>query len=224
MDERKNTNPLIPVCVVLVVLLFAMTAVSAKLWFGKTEAEKSAQDYKTSYEKLLEEKEEAEQAEQDEKQQIAQYETDMREVVNLMLDGAVATENCANLMQSVWHNCIFQISDSETDKYTMTASGTFYDDFNDALYNLYMDEKYTKDNKSIIDNQAAVTEKIRKLKNPPEEWKDAYSDLLLYYDSYYDFTELVLNTNCSLNEFKGLFQEYDAEALKRYQKMKLYLE
>lgn len=221
MEQKKRINPVI---VVLSILVIALLFLCGVLWFTKGQAEKSAAEYKAAYEELLEEKEQAEKAAKDKKKQLAQYETDMKEVVNLMLDGAVVTENCANLMQSVWHNCIFRLNDSETDKYTLNSSGKFYEDFNDALDNLYRDESFIADYQAISDNQTKVTKKIRDLKNPPEEWKDAYSDLVSYYDSYYDFTELVLHTNCSLKEFKEMFEEYDNESVKRYQKMKLYLE
>ena len=218
---EKKLNPTIPILSFLVIVLLALCGFLAS---AKEKAEKSAAEYKAAYEELLDEKERIEQAEKDKKKKIAKYESDMKEVVDLMLAGAVVTENCANLMQSVWHNSIFRIKDSETDKYTLESSGKFYEDFNDALGNLYRDEMFVADSQTIIDNQAKVTKMIRELKNPPAEYKDAYLDLVAYYDSYYDFTELVLHTNCSLNEFKERFKEYDTKSAKCYQKMKLYLE
>ena len=220
MGEKK-LNPITLIVSIIAVVLLILNGV---LWYAKGKADKSAAEYKAAYEELLNEKEQAEQAVNDMEKQSAQYEANMREVVNLMLDGAVVTENCANLMQSVWNNCIYQIRNSETDKHTLNSSGEFYKDFNDALGNLYRDETFITDNHTISDNQDKVTKMIRELKNPPEDWKDAYSELLDYYDSYYDFTELVLHTNCSLSEFKEKFVEYDSESAKRYQKMQLYLD
>ncbi len=106
----------------------------------------------------------------------------------------------------------------------MTSNGSFHDDFNTALGNLFRDNDFVKDTTSIRENQNEVIKRIRDLKNPPDEWKDAYADLLLYYDAYHDFTELVLGRECSLNEFKDLFKQFDGEAAKRYDKMKLHLE
>ena len=221
MEEKRRMNPAIPV---LIILSAALLFLSAFLWLAKEKAEKAAENYRTEYEKLAEEKERAEKAAREKEKQAARYEADMKGVVQVMLDGGVNAENCANLMQSVWHNCIFEISDSKTDKFTKDSSGKFYDDFNDALDNLYGDDEFLKDCQAIKENQDEVLKTIRNLKNPPDEWKDAYAELLLYYDSYYEFTELVLNTNCSLNEFKELFKEYDNESVKHYNKMKLYLE
>ena len=60
MNEKKS-NPLIPLCVVLTVLLLGMTVLSVMMWLGKTKAEKEATEYKTSYEDLIEESKKAEQ-------------------------------------------------------------------------------------------------------------------------------------------------------------------
>jgi Tfp pilus assembly protein PilO len=132
MGEKK-LNPITLIVSIIAVVLLILNGI---LWYAKGKADKSAAEYKAAYEELLNEKEQAEQAVNDMEKQSAQYEANMREVVNLMLDGAVVTENCANLMQSVWNNCIFQIRNSETDKYTLNSSGGFYKDFNDALGNL----------------------------------------------------------------------------------------
>ena len=80
-----------------------------------------------------------------------------------------------------------------------------------------------KDISLLSDNQNKVTSLVRDLKNPPEQWKDAYSELLLCYDVYFDLSELMLHTNCSLNEFKDFFEEYDRNSAKRYKKMRIYL-
>ncbi len=248
MEEKRTLNPLIPVLLVLT-LVFAVLCVV--LWSSKGRADKRADEYKAQYESLLEEKRKTEQAYSDllvenekteqalaelseennkaereaeeEEKRASQYGSDLEDVLDLMLWGAVVAEDCANLMQSVWHNCIYEIRDAKTDPYTLNSAGVFFPDFDDALDKLFEDTAFEADVDEIIANQAEVTARIRDLKNPPEVWRDAYTDLLLYYDSYYDFTELVVSTNCSLNEFKELFREYDNEAVKRYQKMKLYL-
>ncbi len=112
MKENNNKNLALLILSILVVV-FIVLCVS--LYFAKGKAEKTAAEYKDAYEELLEKNENAEQAERDKENQLAQYESDMKAVVDLMLEGALVTENCANLMQNVWHNCIYQIADPETD-------------------------------------------------------------------------------------------------------------
>ena len=154
----------------------------------------------------------------------ANYEKQLIEATNLMVEGGVTTENCASLMQSVWNNSIWKIEDKRTDHYTHAKSGVFYDDFNDALSALAADTDFREDLRTIRRNRDDVEELIKGLKNPPRAWQDAYSELLLLYDTYYDFTDLVLNTHCSLNEFSERFEEYDREMVKRLNKMKLYFD
>ena len=152
------------------------------------------------------------------------YEDKLRTVVRLMLSSGVATETCGNLLLKVWHNSIYQIRDDKTDKYTLSSSGLFYDDFNDALATLYADKDFSSELALIRANREEVKKQIRDLKNPPEGWENAYTDLLEYYDAYYDFTDIVIVANCSLSEYKELFPKYDSEAAKCYDKMGVYFD
>ena len=171
---------------------------------------------------------EAEQQAQLEEKKIKQtekkYEDNLKKVVDLMFDGAIEAEDCGNLIQSVWHNNIYEIEDAETDKYTKDSTGKFFDDFNDSLSQLYSEKEFATQIDNLETNQYEVEQSIRELKNPPEKWRDAYEDLLKYYDVYYDFTELMIRPNCSLQEFKELFEESDTEVLKVYRKMYIYIE
>ena len=249
MEDNRKLNPLLIVLAFTTLLLGTLCVI---LFLGKNKAENSLDEIKAQYDslladntnlqqtynvlfdehqqtvnaysKLVQEKKEAELAAEEEKKRTLEYETDLRDVVYLMLDGAALSEQCANITQSVWNNCIYEKKNEETDKYTLNDKGKFFDDFNDALSNLFNDYEYADKYWKIKDNQSEVTKRIRNLKNPPNEWKDAYSELMLYYDSYYDFTELILNTRCSLKEFSEYFKTYDTETVKHYNKMKLYLE
>ncbi len=127
MDEERKIKPLIPICTVLIVTTVILAVLCVILWQQKAdsareyenacekleieyekvneklaETEKLAKEYKESYEKLVEENEAA-------KIDSEKYEKDLSAVIDLMLDGAITTENCANLMQSVWHNSIVRI-------------------------------------------------------------------------------------------------------------------
>ena len=229
-DSKKNNLTSILLSVFLVITIVSCVL----LWIGMNKAEKLAAEYKSAYEELIEENRRAEQAAEEAKAQeeqaarekqekSKQYEDKLVELSGLMLSGAAKSEECANLVQDVWNNSIYKIKDDDTDAYTLTASGAFLDDFNDALDNLYQDDAFMIKLRSIKDNQDSVVELMRDLKDPPEEWQNAYSDMLLLYDVYYDFTQLVLRPDCSLKEFRELFEEYDKEAVKRYDKMKIYL-
>ena len=66
----------------------------------------------------------------------------------------------ADMIEAVWYNSIYQISDPETDPYTI-VDGYFLDDFNDALAILYSDEVIATDFEKT--EEANVV--LRKMKN-----------------------------------------------------------
>lgn len=221
MEDKKRTNPAF---VILLIAALLAAGVIVYLGFALDRAEKRANGYKAAYEALVEENEARAEDAAAAKRASLQYENDLREVTYLMLDGGVTAENCCNRIQSVWYNCIFELRDAETDKFTLTESGAFYEDFNDALDNLFRDKAFVQDCADLQSNRDDVAARIRNLKNPPDEWRDAYNDLLLYYDAYYDFTDLAIYPQYSLNEFMEFFDDYDGEALKRFDRMKLYFD
>ncbi len=72
-----------------------------------------------------------------------------------VLIGGSDAESLCNLTLRVWGNSIYEKKDNETDKFTRkdNGKGIFYDDFNDALLNLYLDDDTSKTRKSIEDNR-----------------------------------------------------------------------
>ena len=140
-----------------------------------------------------------------------------------MLDGAVKAENAGNLIKRVWYNAIFEKRDDETDKYTM-KNGKFVDDFNDALSNLFADQNFVNNITEIELNQSEVTGFMKKLKNPPKKYEEAYAVLKTYYDNYLKMTTLVTRPAGSLQTFSEEFNTYDTDTVNSFEKMKLYLD
>lgn len=150
------------------------------------------------------------------------YYANMESVSYLMLSGAAEAETAGNLIADVWRNAIFEESDIETDKFTKPY-GSFVDDFNDALVNLFVDEDFSDSISEIKSNQTEVTEIMKKLTNPPKDYQAAYSVLKTYYDNYLKLTNLVTNPTGSLQSFTDNFGTYDTETANAYSQMKLYL-
>ena len=88
---------------------------------------------------------------------------------------------------------------------------------------LFDDESFEEIRQAIFSDRDSIIAFIRKLKDPPEEWKEAYDDMMVFYDAYYAFSDLVLNPQYSYNEFTEYFKEYDNESIKCYNMMKLHL-
>lgn len=140
-----------------------------------------------------------------------------------MLLGAIEAEEAGNLIKSVWYNAIYEERDSTTDKYTR-PNGYFVDDFNDALSNLFSDSDFKNTISSIESNQELVSSLMKDLRNPPEEYEDAYEALKELYEAYTSLTNLATNPSGSLTTFSQNFNTADTEVANCYDAMKLYIE
>ena len=154
---------------------------------------------------------------------LTEYNANMTEAAQTMLDGAAKAENVGNLVKSVWNNAIYKKRDDTTDKYTM-QNGKFVDDFNDALKNLYDDSEQNEIIAEIRDNQNQVAGLMRALKNPPKKYEEAYSILKTFYDNYVKLTNSAVNPTGSLKTFSEDFNRYDTDTVNAFENMKLYLD
>lgn len=143
--------------------------------------------------------------------------------VDTMLSGAADSENCCNLIVQVWNNAIWEREDSATDQYTR-PDGHFVTDFNEALNNLFADSDFYMQINNIVENQDAVNSLISQLKNPPEEYKEAYKALSECYDAYRTFTNMTINPTGSLKSFSADFDAADTEFMHCYHVMEFYLQ
>ena len=164
-------------------------------------------------------KKEAEEA----TKRIEEYSANLEFVTYSMLSGAGDAETCGNLIKKVWYNAIYEERDNSTDKYTR-PNGYFVSDFNDALQNLYSDSNFSFQISGIQDNQDTVNSLMKKLKNPPDEYEDAYEAVTELYDAYLTLTNLVTDPSGSLQTFSSNFNDADSEAVKCFNGVKMYLE
>lgn len=153
-----------------------------------------------------------------------EYYDDLKSATSLMLKGAADAESACNLIKSVWYNTIYEEYDSKTDKYTRSNGYGFNDDFNDSLQALFADQDFKNQITDIEINQQSVARVMKDLKNPPEEYAEAYEAIKKFYDSYLELTNLAVNPTGSLTTFSSNFNEADTETLQNYEAMKLYLD
>lgn len=151
------------------------------------------------------------------------YYQNLRKATSTMLSSAASAESAGNLIKKVWYNAIYEERDSDTDKYTR-PDGYFVSDFNVALSNLFSDSSFKANINSIKSSQDDVLSIMKDLQNPPDEYKNAYSALQTFYDSYLELTNLVTNPTGSLTTFSSNFNDADTKVSNNYEKMKLYLD
>lgn len=152
-----------------------------------------------------------------------EYASNLELATFTMLSGASEAEACGNLIKQVWYNSIYEERNPSTDKYTR-PNGRFVSDFNDALGNLFSDSTFINKIESIETNQSTVQSLMKDLKNPPEEYEDAYAALSEFYDAYMKLTNLVTNPTGSLRTFSSDFSDADTETYNGYSAMELYIE
>lgn len=153
---------------------------------------------------------------------IDDYYDNLESATYTMLSSAADAETAGNLILNVWHNSIYAEKDETTDLYTR-PNGTFYDDFNDALNELFSDEDFIDNILSIEDSQDEVTTLMKNLRNPPTGFEDAYDAIKEFYDIYLKFTNIVISPTGSYNSVSEDFTKLDNELLNAYNAMKIYL-
>ena len=153
-------------------------------------------------------------------QRVEEYSDNLELATFTMLSGASDAESSANLIKQVWYNSIYEKQDDETDKYTK-PDGYFVSDFNDALGNLYSDESFSRKISSIKDNQDTVGGLMKELKNPPDEYKEAYDALSVFYEAYISLTNCAIDPSGSLQTYSSSFNDADTNTLNAYKSMEL---
>ena len=159
-------------------------------------------------------------------EQSETYEENLDIISTSMLLGAIQAETNGNLIKSVWYNCIYEKEDDETDEFTRESGGRgdFYEDFNDALSNLFSDSGFIEDTEYVEQYQDTVTSLMKEMQDPPEEWEEAYDSLKEAYDVFYEFTNMVINPSGSYTTFSSNFSELDSEFATCYNNLILYLD
>lgn len=150
------------------------------------------------------------------------YET-LKSATNLMYLGASDAGNCGELIRDVWYNSIYKESDERTDKYTKYR-GYFLPDFNTALGNLYNDSGFISKVESIKTNQEAVNSLMKKLKDPPEEYKDAHDAIIKFHDAYLSLTNCAISPSGSLIKYSSTLNDADIDTYNAYKVMDMYIE
>lgn len=157
------------------------------------------------------------------KKQSEKYGKNLNVAAYTIMISASTVENSGNLIKQVWYNAIYKNSDSKTDKYTR-PNGYYVSDFNDALQNLLSDSSFKEQIEKINDNKESINTLMKKLKNPPKEYKEAYESLSKLYDAYISLTSLVTSPSGSLQTYSQSFNNADNETVKCYNALKMYLE
>lgn len=149
------------------------------------------------------------------------YIDNLKSIQVYMLTGGSDAESLCNLTLKVWGNSIYEKKDNETDKFTRkdNGKGIFYDDFNDALFNLYLDDDTSKTRESIEDNQETVKKLIKDLQLVPEGLEQCYDTVSDLYDAYNTLTDLAINPSGNYSGYSSNMSTADSDFMSAYEKL-----
>ncbi len=146
------------------------------------------------------------------------------ETTSTIFSDCADAEKMGNLIVSVWENCIFETDNEDTNKYTKDDNSVFYEDFNDALAELFADEDFSAKIQRIRENQVTMTSNVRQLREAPEGFEDCYDALKKCYDDYIALTTLVINPSGNLYEFSDSFDDADTAAANSMNALQLLIQ
>jgi len=143
-------------------------------------------------------------------------------VIEKMNSGIIISQEITAITHDVWYNAIFKKHSWRTDDYTTSSYG-FNSDFNISLGNLSRDQNIIAKKSNIKNIQLEVDELMKLLINPPQDLENIYIDLDKIYRVFSSYTEIALNPSGSLSTFTSKINDYDAEYIQCYNKMKIYI-
>ena len=154
----------------------------------------------------------------EEQNMLKNYQSTYTNAVVTMYEGAAAAENAGGLIHDVWFDTIYNESRDSTSKYVAGHS-----DFNDSLQALFADSDFQSKITKIKDNQDSVMKLMTKLKNPPEEYSEAYVSLKNLYDSYVKLTNLATNPTGNLTSYTSDYNSTDSEVSNNFEAIQMYI-
>lgn len=154
----------------------------------------------------------------------AEYSENFKSAATMMRTDVVEAESAGYLIKSVWYNTVYKKEDSETDKYTRSNGYGFNDDFNDSIIALFSDSSFESKLLSIKSNRKSVSDLMKTLENPPEEYEESYKALKDFYDAYLDLTGLALFPSGNLLTYLNSLDTADVEVINCYKALQIYIE
>lgn len=159
---------------------------------------------------------------QNHKSRVEEYRSNILILTVDMIESGAEAEKLLSLTSKVWANAIYEDEDTETNKYTK-PKGYFVSDFNTALKNLFTDNVVIDRVNSIESSQKSVAETMKKLNNPPEEYKSIYNTAMEMYTAYKSITDLAVNPQGSLQSFNDNRREKIDKFIEIYNKIEAQL-
>lgn len=171
-----------------------------------------------------------------EQQLKAEYESNMTNLVYDMISQSADAESIINTYSSVWNKAIEEAITIETMSHLLNIQMDHLINFfseNDIKFNLATTEVARKgdfdkvllitkvyfqnDNKldTLETSRMEITQRIRKMNNPPEEYQKAYEATFQMYSAYDEYVSLAIEPSGSLVSFREQTSELSSNIIKK---------
>ena len=121
------------------------------------------------------------------------------EIIDSRNESVDAFNDCYHLLLSVWLNAILEKQDPETDPF-VCPNGSFVNDFNEAITNLYSDADFSGNLELIYTHQSRLRQLRKELQNPPSEFADYNEILLQLVDNEIEMAMVLLSPSGSYED------------------------
>ncbi len=152
--------------------------------------------------KHIEERQKEEQ-QKEEKQKIEkEFDKIISDVLTNNMNLYCQLSEIEECITNVWHNCIFEVKDKETNKWTLSKNGMFKD-FSVAVNDVIEDKKnYELSNLyKDFETSASNWDALVGAEYIPEKYKDVVTDISEYINDVTDYYMLVLFPEGTYTEF-----------------------
>lgn len=122
-----------------------------------------------------------------------------------ILSTGVIAEGLAGMIRQVWSNTIYEKSDSKTDPYTKTSSGSFWSDFNTSLSTYTSSSEYLDGVTEIEANQSDLLVSVRRLRDYPDGCEHLYDALVEFHAVCDELMEMAISPSGSLKDYSDKY-------------------
>lgn len=214
-QKRKTVLTIIAICCVILGIATLITCLM--LIKRDNDAAEAARQESARQESIRQES--IEKSEEEEAARIEAYNQYVL-VANTFMSEIASGEDAAyalcRLQERVWYNAIWEVSNSETDKYTK-PNGVFVEDFNDALDAFHDD--HLVEIGYLLTNRDQVEALHKKLMSAPSNLEKLSGKIEDLYVSYRKYTALIVEGGESYNSFSEKFETYAKQFRELYEEV-----
>jgi hypothetical protein len=146
--------------------------------------------------------------------QLQKYATNLKGTAEIMISTSTIAEDMLNQYHDVWSDAIFE-------DVAYVNGERIWGDFNEAISAQH--EAFVEDGsiKAIENGEEAVKMLMKKINNPPEQYKEEYEVVVDMYKVFDEYVGLAKSPEGSLQSFSEQARELSSELISLYKELEV---